>query len=212
MPGKAKLNVSGSSAVPPLIAAAWLRCDLKNGVSNPAARQILSTKASDSDGGDGFRHRSNGQTGRNRITSGLPDNSPGTSFYASQNYVSASIVTESRSSRKEIGMRFQRRKLLRTLSFAFGSNFIWRRSQLGIGAQTAIQPKVSPPPAGAAVVMGSPEERVEKSPESEDSSFEQRSESAGALVPATPGDFDDTNDRRGNRVAASGRTNRFHSF
>jgi len=44
-------------------------------------------------------------------------------------------------------MRFQRRQLLRTLSFAFGSSFIWSRNQLGIAAQTAIQPKVSPPPA-----------------------------------------------------------------
>src|SRR5258707_9486095 len=40
----------------------------------------------------------------------------------------------------------------------------------------------------------------------------QRSEGVGALVPATPGDFDDTNDLRGTRVAARGRTNRFRSF
>src|ERR1700736_6811360 len=53
-----------------------------------------------------------------------------------------------------MGMRFQRRQLLRTLSFAFGSSFIWNRNQLGIAAQTAIQPKVSPPPAGAAVRDG----------------------------------------------------------
>jgi glyoxylase I family protein len=51
-------------------------------------------------------------------------------------------------------MRFQRRQLLRTLSFAFGSSFIWNRNQLGIAAQTAIQPKVSPPPVGAAVRDG----------------------------------------------------------
>jgi glyoxylase I family protein len=51
-------------------------------------------------------------------------------------------------------MRFQRRQLLRTLSFAFGSSFIWNRNQLGIAAQTAIQPEVSPPPAGAAVRDG----------------------------------------------------------
>jgi len=51
-------------------------------------------------------------------------------------------------------MRFQRRQLLRTLSFAFGSSFIWSRNQLGIAAQTAIQPRVSPPPAGAAVRDG----------------------------------------------------------
>ena len=51
-------------------------------------------------------------------------------------------------------MRFQRRQLLRTLSFAFGSNFIWSRNQLGIAAQAATQPKVSPPPAGAAVRDG----------------------------------------------------------
>src|ERR1700747_325645 len=51
-------------------------------------------------------------------------------------------------------MPFQRRQLLRTLSFAFGSSFIWSRNQLGIAAQTAIQPKVSPPPAEAAVREG----------------------------------------------------------
>jgi len=51
-------------------------------------------------------------------------------------------------------MRFQRRQLLRTLSFVFGSRFIWNRNQLGIVAQTAIQPKVSRPPAGAAVRDG----------------------------------------------------------
>ena len=56
--------------------------------------------------------------------------------------------------RKEDGMRFQRRQLLRTLSFVFGSRFIWNRNQLGIVAQTAIQPKVSRPPAGAAVRDG----------------------------------------------------------
>src|SRR5207245_3623939 len=40
----------------------------------------------------------------------------------------------------------------------------------------------------------------------------QRSESAGALVRATLGDFADTNELRGNRVAARGRTNRFRSL
>jgi hypothetical protein len=48
-------------------------------------------------------------------------------------------------------MRFQRRQLLQTLSFAFGSCVIWSRNQLGIAAQTAIQPIVSPPLAGAAL-------------------------------------------------------------
>ena len=33
-------------------------------------------------------------------------------------------------------MRFQRRQLLRILSFAFGSNFIFSRNQLGMAAQT----------------------------------------------------------------------------
>ncbi len=51
-------------------------------------------------------------------------------------------------------MFFLRRQLLRTLSFAFGASFLWNRNQLGIAAQTAIQPKVSPPPAGAAVRDG----------------------------------------------------------
>ena len=48
-------------------------------------------------------------------------------------------------------MHFQRRQLLRTLSLAFGSSFIFSRNQLGIAAQTAIQPIVSPPPAEAAL-------------------------------------------------------------
>ncbi len=51
-------------------------------------------------------------------------------------------------------MLFLRRQLLRTLSFAFGSSFILGRNQLGIVAQTATPPKVSPPPAGAAVRDG----------------------------------------------------------
>jgi glyoxylase I family protein len=51
-------------------------------------------------------------------------------------------------------MLFLRRQLLRTLSFAFGSSFILSRNQLGIAAQTTTQPKVSPPPAGAAVRDG----------------------------------------------------------
>jgi glyoxylase I family protein len=54
----------------------------------------------------------------------------------------------------EDGMLFLRRQLLRTLSFAFGSSFILGRNQLGIAAQTAAQPKVSPTPAGAAVRDG----------------------------------------------------------
>ena len=41
-------------------------------------------------------------------------------------------------------MAFQRRQLLRTLSLALGSSFIWSRNQLGI-AETAISPKVSLP-------------------------------------------------------------------
>ena len=51
-------------------------------------------------------------------------------------------------------MLFPRRQLLQTLSFAFGSGFLWSRNQLDIAAQTATQPKVSPPPAGAAVRDG----------------------------------------------------------
>ena len=44
-------------------------------------------------------------------------------------------------------MRFQRRQLLRILSFAFGSSFILSRNQLGMAAQT---------PRGAADSMDSP--------------------------------------------------------
>jgi hypothetical protein len=46
---------------------------------------------------------------------------------------------------------FQRRQLLRTLSFAFGSSFIFSRSQLGIAAQSAVQSKDGPSSAGALV-------------------------------------------------------------
>jgi catechol 2,3-dioxygenase-like lactoylglutathione lyase family enzyme len=51
-------------------------------------------------------------------------------------------------------MLFLRRQLLRTLSFAFGSSFILGRNQVTIAAQTAVQPKTSPLPAGAAVHDG----------------------------------------------------------
>jgi glyoxylase I family protein len=47
-----------------------------------------------------------------------------------------------------------RRQLLRTLSLAFGSSFILGRNQLAIAAQTAVQPKTSPLPAGATVRDG----------------------------------------------------------
>src|SRR5579859_2845430 len=57
-------------------------------------------------------------------------------------------------SRKEAGMPFPRRQLLRTVSVAFGSSFLLGRNQLGIAAQAATQPKLSPPPAGAAVRDG----------------------------------------------------------
>ena len=51
-------------------------------------------------------------------------------------------------------MRFHRRQLLRILSIAFGSSFILSRKQLGLAAQTAVSPKLSPPPAGVAVRDG----------------------------------------------------------
>ena len=51
-------------------------------------------------------------------------------------------------------MLFLRRQLLQTLPFAFGSSFIFGRDELAIAAQTAVQPKTSPLPAGAAVRDG----------------------------------------------------------
>jgi len=51
-------------------------------------------------------------------------------------------------------MLFQRRQLLRILSFAFGSNFILSRNQLGSAAQTNTQPTIAPPSTGAAVGHG----------------------------------------------------------
>src|SRR5947207_15321154 len=46
-----------------------------------------------------------------------------------------------------------RSQVLRILSYAFGSSFILSRNQLGLAAQTATQPTISPPSAGAAVGM-----------------------------------------------------------
>src|SRR5437899_798428 len=51
-------------------------------------------------------------------------------------------------------MRFPRRQLLRTLSFAFGSSFILGRDQLGLAAQTGSQPTTSPSPAGTVAGNG----------------------------------------------------------
>src|SRR5882724_13681611 len=51
-------------------------------------------------------------------------------------------------------MPFPRRQLLRTLSLAFGSSFIVGRNQLGIAAQAAVPPKLSPLPLGVAVRDG----------------------------------------------------------
>jgi len=51
-------------------------------------------------------------------------------------------------------MGLQRRQLLRTLSFVFGSSFLGSRNQVSIAAQTVAPPKTSPPPAGAAVREG----------------------------------------------------------
>ena len=51
-------------------------------------------------------------------------------------------------------MRFHRRQLLRTLSFAFGSSFILSRDRLALAAQTGTQPMTSPPAAGTVVRNG----------------------------------------------------------
>src|ERR1700675_3239907 len=53
-------------------------------------------------------------------------------------------------------MHFQRRQLLRPLSFACGSSFILSGKQLGLAAQTAVPPKLSPSPGGAGVRDGMP--------------------------------------------------------
>jgi len=47
-------------------------------------------------------------------------------------------------------MAFQRRQLLRILSFGFGSSFILTGSELGIVAQTPVKPAAPAPPAGPA--------------------------------------------------------------
>jgi hypothetical protein len=110
-------------------------------------------------------------------------------------------------------MLFLRRRLLQTLSFAFGSSFILNRNQLGIAAQTAVQPKTSPLPAGAAVRDGIPGgTEMEKVTGIGGLLPSSRSENIGALVPATPGDLAHTVELRGFRLAARGGTYRFRSF
>jgi glyoxylase I family protein len=52
-------------------------------------------------------------------------------------------------------MRFDRRQLLRTLSFAFGSSFLLGRNRLGITAQTGTQQTTPSPAAGPIVGKGS---------------------------------------------------------
>jgi len=51
-------------------------------------------------------------------------------------------------------MRFPRRQLLQILSFAFGSNFIVGRNQLGVAAETAAQPAPTTGPGETAVNYG----------------------------------------------------------
>ena len=53
-------------------------------------------------------------------------------------------------------MHFQRRDVLRTVSFAFGSSFLLGRNQLGIAAETAVLANLSTPHAGAAACDGIP--------------------------------------------------------
>jgi len=51
-------------------------------------------------------------------------------------------------------MRLERRQLLRILSTAFGSSFVFSRNHLGIAAQTAIHPMISTPNSGASLTDG----------------------------------------------------------
>jgi glyoxylase I family protein len=110
-------------------------------------------------------------------------------------------------------MHFQRRQLLRTLSFAFGSSFILSGKQLGLAAQTAVSPKLSPSPAGAAVrdgiAGGMDMEKVTgiggfffraKDPKALGSWYQQH-----LGIPHTI-------ERRGSRLGARGRPHRFRAF
>jgi len=51
-------------------------------------------------------------------------------------------------------MSFQRRQLLRGLSYVFGASFLGSRNQQGLAAQTNLPPKISSPPARAAAGEG----------------------------------------------------------
>jgi hypothetical protein len=110
-------------------------------------------------------------------------------------------------------MLFLRRQLLQTLSFAFGSSFTLGRKQLGIAAQTALQPKLSPLPAGAAVRDGSAGGTEIEKVTGIGGFFvpSSRSESAGRWYQQHPGDLAHAIELRGFRLAARFRTHRFRS-
>ena len=59
-------------------------------------------------------------------------------------------------------MSFQRRQLLRILSYAFGSSFILRRNEFAMAAQNSAQPASPVPPAKAAAKHESGETEMEK--------------------------------------------------
>jgi hypothetical protein len=75
-------------------------------------------------------------------------NRPEPHLYATQNC--AGIVARAALFSEGGWDAFLRRQLLRALSFAFGSSFILGQNQLAIAAPTAVQPRVSRPPSGAA--------------------------------------------------------------
>ena len=132
---------------------------------------------------------------------------------ASQNSVCAGIVARAALFSAEGWDAFLRRQPLQTLSFTFGSRFILGRNQLGIAAQTATLPMISPPPAGGRCSRW---DRCRNGNGKSDGNRRtllpsSRSESVGALLPTTPGGLAHAVELRGFRLAARGRTYRFRS-
>ncbi len=109
-------------------------------------------------------------------------------------------------------MLFLRRQLLQTLSFAFGSSFILGRNQLGIAAQTALPPKLSPLPAAAVHDGSAGGTKIEKVTGIGGFFFRAQDPKAlGRWYQQHLGDLAHAIELRGFRLAARCRTHRFRS-
>lgn len=110
-------------------------------------------------------------------------------------------------------MSFQRRQLLRMLSYTFGSSFILPREDFALAAQNPAPAESPAPPANAAAKHELEGTEMEKSGRNRRFILpSSRSGGVGALVPAILGDIAHTIELRLSRLAARGWTDRLQSF